>query len=396
MDIIFGSIGAVILCGGGVLLGWFLWGKTSADYSKSNANLQAVVEQNKTSMAELPNLRTKISTQETLITEKNNRIFQLETQEKQLQKSLEEVRGQISKYQEAEKRKDAQFTEKIEKLDHAKESLEKEKDRVTADDKNRRELAESERARIWNEHENSVIANLKEICQKPEIGFNFYDNTSLPESFDGSLKPDFLIEVFPEQYLIFDAKFSESKISTYFTSAVPKTVEKIQKSKSVGMIYPTIFFVVPNDLLQKTKKLFVFEKGFSFFMISLESLAPILSSYKKITEYEFAGQLNPQDRENIVNVLSNYESFIRNQNAANILIAEKAVEVIGSKQVLTEELLEEINLKRKNIKPIKLKETEMRKLTQDIEEHERKLGNLMNPQAKIEKEDLDKVKESLF
>ena len=319
-------------------------------------------------------------------------ITELKEKNKTLQQKNEEQNKKIIGHEKEQNRREEKLEKKLDELEESKKSFEDEKMRIRKIDNERQNEIEEERNRVWNEHEISVLARIKEICQRKEIGFNFFDNNNLPESFDGSLKPDSLVELFPEQYLIFDAKFSESKISTYFTAQVPKTVEKIKKSKSHAQIYPTIFFVVPNDLIQNAKKVFAFADGFSFFMISPESLAPILSGFKKITEYEFADQLNPQDRENIVNVLSGYESFIRNQNAANILIAEKAVDVIHSKESLSTELLSEINLKRKNIKPLKLKEVEMKKLTQNIEEQDKKVKELTSPK---EKKDLDEMQKTL-
>lgn len=315
---------------------------------------------------------------------------------KQAYRDLEQVRDTLNekviRYENDQAQKDEKLTNRVIALDAAKSGYDEEKRRILKEDLDRQQAIEGERNRIWNEHEIAVVAKLKEICQKPEIGFNYYENTNLPESFDGSLKPDFLVELFPEQHLIFDAKFSESKISTYFTKQVPETVIKIKKSISKNTIYPTIFFVVPNDLIQSSRKTFAFLEGFSFFMISPESLAPILECYKKITKYEFADQLNPQDRENIVNVLSGYESFIRGQNAANLLIATKSTEVIHSKEILSDEIKSEIDMKIKNIKPLRLRETEMKKLIQSTEEFNQKIQALTSPKAEIQKKDLENIR----
>ncbi len=323
-------------------------------------------------------------------------ITELKEKNRVLQIHNEELLKKVAGFEKEQDQRNEDQHKRINDLEAAKKTFEEEKLRIRREDEERVKIEEDERNRVWNEHEMGVVSSLREICQRPEIGFNFFDNVNLPESFDGGLKPDFLVELFPEQYIIFDAKFSENKISTYFNAQVPKTVQKIKKSKSVSQIYSTVFFVVPADLLAKSKKSFAYHEGYSFFMISSDSLAPILQAFKKITEYEFADQLNPQDRENIVNVLSGYESFIRNQNAANVLIAEKAVEVINAKEVLSEELNLEIDLKRKNIKPLKLKDSEMKKMTQSLEEQGKKRQQLTSPQPKISKEDLEQMQEQLF
>ena len=58
---------------------------------------------------------------------------------------------------------------------------------------------------MWNEHEHVVVSQLTDLCAKPQLKFTTYDNTNLPDDFDGSIKPDFLID-FLGQYIIFDAK----------------------------------------------------------------------------------------------------------------------------------------------------------------------------------------------
>jgi len=321
--------------------------------------------------------------------------FELKNNIRRLEQDRDELQKKVTGYEREEKQNKDKLSSEIKGLDNAKQSFEDEKQRIRGEDEERLKKITEERNRMWSEHQITVVAKLKEICQRPEIGFNFYDDKSLPKSFDGSLKPDFLVEIFAEQYLIFDAKSSENKISTYFTAQVPSTVQKIKKSASKDSVYPTIFFVVPNDLMQTARKNFAFQDGYSFFMISPESLAPILWCYKRITQYEFAEQLDPQDRENIVNVLSGYESFIRNQNAMNLLVVRKAVEVIKSKETLSDEIMSQIDLKLKNIKPFTLKVSDMKKLTQSTEELEKQIQDLTAPKADIERKDLEEVKKAL-
>lgn len=119
------------------------------------------------------------------------------------------------------------------------------------EERNRAER-EEERDRIWNEHENAVIATLSELCKQPHLHFTSYSNNNLPDEFDGKLKPDFLID-FLGQYVVFDAKASKAEsLQTYINDAVKTTAEKIKKN---GRIYPHVFLVVPTEAIGELKKL---------------------------------------------------------------------------------------------------------------------------------------------
>ncbi len=182
------------------------------------------------------------------------------------------------------------------------------------------------------------------------MNFTLHDNTTLPSVF-AKLKPDAIIP-FLGQYIVFDAKKSKS-IRTYIADQVKSTAKKY---KTIQDIYRTIFFVVPSDEIQELKTLSFFEEGFSFYIISRESLEPILASLKKISEYDTIADFDPQDREIIVNLIANYDRHISLQNAANILFTRESIGLMNSKETLHEEIQKEIASKKENMRTKKLDE----------------------------------------
>lgn len=89
---------------------------------------------------------------------------------------------------------------------------------------------------------------------------------------------------------------------------------------------------MPAQELQELKTLSFIEEGFSFYVISLDSIEPILASLKKISEYETIADFDPQDRETIVNLIANYDRHISLQNAANILFTKESIGLMNSKE----------------------------------------------------------------
>lgn len=244
---------------------------------------------------------------------------ELQSGRKYLEKELSETKDTLARHEAEEVRKQKEFEARINHLSNAEKALEDERQRIRREDEAKQLQLLEDQARIWNDHEQAVVSSLREICQKSHMNFSMHDNTSLPSVFT-KLKPDAIIS-FLGQYIVFDAKKSKS-IKTYIPDQVKSTAKKY---KGIGEIYPTIFFVVPSDEIGELKTLSFFEEGFSFYVISRESIEPILATLKKISEYDTIADFDPQDRETIVNLIANYDRHISLQNAANILLTRESI-----------------------------------------------------------------------
>ena len=69
-------------------------------------------------------------------------------------------------------------------MNKTREKFSEEQIRIRREDEERLQEEEENRNRIWNDHEVSALAKMSEVCKKPELNFNFYANTDLPDSFD--------------------------------------------------------------------------------------------------------------------------------------------------------------------------------------------------------------------
>ncbi len=313
----------------------------------------------------------------------------LEEKNESLQGKCSELERKISQFEESKERKEKEFDKRVNDLNKAKEALEDEKNRIRREDNQRLEKAEEERDRVWNDHENLVLASLRESCQKKEIGFQFYDNANLPPDFSGALKPDFLVE-FLDQYIVFDAKKSKNP-KTYIREQVKETAKKL---KNNNQIYPVVFFIMPVNEIAELKETSFFEGDYSFYVIPEISVGPLLANFKKITEYEKVQELDPQDRENIVNLIAGYDRHISFQNAVNILLAKDSIDLMESKERnLNEELLGDIEIKKQNMRK-KLKEADINKL-QNIDRQHKEISKIVEPEPGIKEKDIDEARNSL-
>ena len=271
----------------------------------------------------------------------------------------EEQERNKKREEESEKNREQKFLEKIEKLENAREKLEQEQFRVQKQDEEIQKKREENFARIWNDHENMVLAELKKVTNRRECRFVLFENTNLPDEFSGNLKPDAMIS-FLNQYIIFDAKKSKNP-KQYIESQVKISAQKYKNSENSDRIYNTVFFVLPDEELNMLEKTCFYEDEYTFFVISVSSIFPLLMLFQKISEYENLENFDPREREALVNILAEYDRHISFQNATNMVLAKKSLELINTKKSLPESFQEAIESRKLGKKEIRLNPSEVKK-----------------------------------
>jgi len=319
--------------------------------------------------------------------------IKLEKEEEMLEREKTDLSRKVTKFESGEERRQQDFERKIDELDSAKNRFDAERARVIREDEERIQQEIEERDRMWNDHENNVHSLLSSLCKMQEHSFDSFDNNNLPEGFDGSLKPDFLIE-FLGQYVIFDSKISRraDNIQTYITDNVKKTAKKMKNNTS---IYPAIFFVVPTDAIVELKKTYFYEGGFSFYVVSPEALAPILASLRKIRDYEIAEKMDPLQRENIVSLIADLDWHVNFRNAADIFMSKLGVEILTKARNLDPEITQEVKTKKENMRMPTMNSADMKSMTGNVDTQTEEIRMLENPKASIPQQVIEKAKNFL-
>ena len=321
-----------------------------------------------------------------------NENSRLESQLDSRSRQMSELEKRLADYQ-ANEIKNKQDTErKISELDNARKALEQERQRVIEEEKQAREEQEKIRTRIWALHEDNAKTVMREVCQKSDLALPTFDNTNLPEGFDPNFKPDFMIELLG-QYVIFDPKSSQSQsLQSYIKTQVQATAKKIRNSDSFADIYKTVFFVIPGIGLQELRETHYVEQGLSFFVIPLEAFEPIVRTLKRLEDYDLADKYDPQERENIVNVLATYDQHIRQQNATNILTTIRGLKVMSEKNTIPQDVVQAIESRRAQLRIEQLSPAQLKKLIENPEQQAREILALIAPsQPEIEPQDLSEA-----
>lgn len=318
--------------------------------------------------------------------EENSR---LESQMESRSQRISEMEKQLAEYRANETQERQNTERKIRELDSARKALEEERERVLDAEKRAREEEESTRTRIWALHEDNAKTVMREVCQESDIGLPTFDNTNLPDGFDPKFKPDFMLQLLG-QYVIFDPKSSQSQnLQTYMKTQVQATAKKIRSSDSFSDIYKTVFFVIPSIGLQELRETHYVEQGLSFHVVPLEAFEPIVRTLKRLEDYDLADKYDPQERENIVNVIATYDQHIRQQNATNILSTIRGLKVMAEKSTMPEDVVEAIESRRVQLRIEQLSPAQLKKLIENPEEQAKEILSLIAPkQPEIDARDL--------
>lgn len=351
-----------------------------ADLSKDVARLEKELSAVKQELAENSGKSKRLFIE---LEQAKAKLDASERERDNLQKTLTKAEAKREQYEKEHARG-------LEKIDAAERALKEERQRVLESEMKAKQFAEEERDRLWNDHENTVISALTDLCKLPHLQFKAYSNNSLPDDFDGSLKPDFLID-FLDQYVIFDAKASKAQsLQTYIDEAVKKTAEKVRKN---AKIYPHIFLVVPTEAIGELKKLIYAKDEYYFYIVSREALAPILASLKRISTYELAETLDPQKRENIINMIAELAAHISYRNAHEILLTKMGAVTLERVAQIDPEIAGDVEQKKSEKKISQLAPSEIKRLAQSLSEQNLEMQQLTSPKAAIRKKHLESVED---
>jgi hypothetical protein len=255
----------------------------------------------------------------------------LESTERELQKSSQ-LNTQLQK------------DEDFRKQDHAKavDSLKNIQDRIQND--RNRELQERKDAEInrihrlretWTAHQENVKNIIKTICSRHTI--EYVDKVP----FKG--EPDNTIKI-SNEFVVFDAKSPAGEDLSNFRNYLKNQAESAKKYAKEQDVKKDIFLVVPSNTLESLDQ-FVFRLAdYNVFVISIDSLEPVILSLLKIEDYEFAEQLSPEERENICRVLGKFVHLSKRRIQIDGFFTRQFFELVyRSEADLPKDILEKVS-----------------------------------------------------
>lgn len=230
-------------------------------------------------------------------TELSNELSASKQKNEVYENELKSLRNEIAYLKSSD---DQRLKEYDNKMNSLTETI-KRFDRDRIQEKEDRHAREIERLKLmkqtWVNHEDNVKSRIKLICQKHGVEYS----DKVP--FKG--KPDNTLRI-NEEYLIFDAKSPANDDLSNFPLYLKAQSEQASKYVKEEGVRREIFLVVPANTLEVLQQFEFRLSDYTVYVISIDSLEPMILALRRVEDYEFAEKLSPEERENICRVIGKF------------------------------------------------------------------------------------------
>ena len=279
-------------------------------------------------------LQSKLSQYEKAEIKKDSETASLHKKIEELNNSIAVMNRTVSKHETTEEERTKNYENKITQLNQLKESLNNEIKRLSDERVVEQKFTLEKMKKQWTDHETSVQQSIKTICQNHFI--KYVDNVP----FKGN--PDNTIEIC-EEYIIFDAKCPANDDLTNFPKYLKLQTESIRKYANQENVKKDIFLVIPSNTIHTVSQLTYNMGDYNVFIVTKDSLEPIILSLQKIENYQFAEQLSPEERENICRVIGKFAHTTKRKIQIDQFFANEFLELlVRCKNDLPEDILKQV------------------------------------------------------
>ena len=186
----------------------------------------------------------------------------------------------------------------------------------------------------WSDHQTAVKHAIKTICNRHTIEY--------VEQVPFRGEPDNTVKICDE-YIILDAKSPRDDSTSNFFTYLKAEAEKAKKYTKQENVKSDIFLVVPSNTWDVIRQTCFHLADYNVYILSLDSLEPIILSLKKIESYEFAQQLTPEERENICRVIGKFAHLTKRRIQIDSFFAKQFMEIVYKcESSLPDDILEKV------------------------------------------------------
>ena len=191
--------------------------------------------------------------------------------------------------------------------------------------------------RNWGDHEKDVQRQIQLICNNHII--KYIGQEDFPHSRN---KPDNCIEIM-DQLIIFDAKSPANDDLSNFSKYIKDQTENLKKYAKHDNVKKDLFLVIPSNTLPVINQYSYNIGDYNVYVITKDSLEPIIISLKKIEEYEFAEKLSPEERDNICRIIGKFAHTTKRRIQIDQFFANEFLDTLSKTgSLLPREILESV------------------------------------------------------
>ena len=275
---------------------------------------------------------------------KINSLEQLKTEKTQIQERLKLIEIERNNLKNAntillqeEENRNITLRKSTESSNTLIESLENEKQRINDDRVKEAQQELENQKQTWREHEKDVENHLQLICNNHVIKYISQEHFPHPRN-----KPDNAIEIM-DQLIVFDAKSPANDDLNNFPKYIKLQTESLKKYAKHQDVKKDLFLVIPSNTLHVIKQFNYNIGDYNVFIITKDSLEPIILSLKKIEEYEFVDKLSPEERDNVCRIIGKFAHTTKRRIQIDQFFADEFLQTLQKTGAqLPREMLESV------------------------------------------------------
>ncbi|MBM3204195.1 hypothetical protein FJZ55_09875, partial [Candidatus Woesearchaeota archaeon] len=319
----------------------FGWGRVKNLIATAMADLEVLLDRATRYDVTLGGLQEELSVSKTETRGKTEQLMALEktkaTSDAELTKLREEVsalRQENAVLKNEEEKRIRERDQAVGNLTKIQEKIQRDQDAFVAEQA-QKEIDRLENMKAtWAKHQIGTAERIKSLCQKHTIQY-------LKEvPFKG--EPDNTVFICDE-HIVFDAKSPAGDDLGNFPTYLKSQAEKAIKYAKQEGVKKDIYFVVPSNTLEHLSQFVYPHADHDVYIISADSLEPILLSLQKIEEYEFAKELTPDQRANICRVIGRFAHLAKRRVQVDNYFATQTIELAyACENYLPEEIMNEV------------------------------------------------------
>ncbi|MCB9361886.1 hypothetical protein H6504_00480 [Candidatus Woesearchaeota archaeon] len=304
--------------------------KESGTIDSHISELSDSVQEQKT---EIATLKTEIKAKEKAIEELKTNITKAETKRDQLGENNTDLEKEITAFKKAEKQLQADYEKKQNQLDDLIKQMDA--DRIRLQQEREDEITQrfEDMKAQWQIHETTAEQHIKQIAKFLNIQYIGKDKVPFKGNPDNTL-------LIANEYVIFDAKSPQNDDLDNFPKYIRTQADSVKKYIKEKDVKKDIFLVIPSNTAHVISDNYLNMGDYNVFVITFDSLMPVIKSLQKIEEYEFAEALSPEDRDQICRILGRFAHATKRRIQVDQFFSDEFIDILTKAGQLPTEILE--------------------------------------------------------
>ena len=237
------------------------------------------------------------------------------------QSTIKSLTSKVQNYENTKDVRDREYQNNVTKLNQIKDQLEHDRRKIHEDKEAEITRRFESMKETWKKHEESVRNIIKDVCQRNTV--EYVENVP----FKG--KPDNTIRIC-EEYIIFDAKSPSGDDLNNFPVYLKAQVENVRKYIKEDEVKKDIFLVVPGNTQEIISQHMYNLGDYNVFIVTPDSLEPIIITLQKIEQYEFAEQLTPEEREDICRLIGKFAHTTKRRIQMDLFFTKQFLDILSN------------------------------------------------------------------